>query len=120
MFNWLRKEYLSFGYAFRGLALFLKSETHAKVHIVATIVVVSLGFLWDLSFHEWALIIFAIGIVWMAEIFNTAIEKLVDKLWIERNPRAAFIKDVAAAGVLVAALTAAIIGFLVFIPHLLR
>lgn len=118
MKKWIWKELRSFGYAFRGLGLFFKTENHAKFHLAVTILVVGMGYYFGLSSREWALVIFAIGMVMVAEIFNTAIEKLADKLWVERDPKAAFVKDVAAAGVLIAAMVAIVIGAIVFVPYI--
>ncbi|MGC8802242.1 MAG: diacylglycerol kinase family protein [Bacteroidales bacterium] len=119
MKKWFWKELKSFGYAFRGLGLFFKTETHAKIHLFAAVVVIVLGQCLQIKTGEWLLVIFAIALVWIAEIFNTAIEKLTDKLWGEENAQAAFIKDVAAAGVLVAAIAAVAIGIIVFLPYIL-
>ncbi|HPO64729.1 MAG: diacylglycerol kinase family protein [Bacteroidales bacterium] len=120
MKNWMDRELKSFGYAFRGIGLFFKSETHAKIHLIAAILVIGMGFYFGLQAWEWSLIIFAIGLVLVAEIFNTAVEKLTDKIWAEQNPQAAFIKDIAAGGVLIAAIAAAIIGIIVFVPYIFR
>jgi diacylglycerol kinase (ATP) len=120
MKNLIIKEIKSFGFAFRGLWLFFKSGTHAKFHLCAALVVIGLGFYLGIENWEWTLVIMAIGMVMAAEIFNTAIEKLVDKLWSENNPQAAFIKDIAAGGVLITAIAAAVIGIIIFIPYLVR
>ncbi|MCX7987688.1 MAG: diacylglycerol kinase family protein [Bacteroidales bacterium] len=114
------RELKSFGFAFRGLFLFFKTEAHAKTHLVAAVTVIILGFVLKIKPIEWALISLAIGLVLTAESLNTAIEKLTDKLWNENNEQAAFIKDVAAGGVLIAAIAACVIGAVVFIPYLLN
>lgn len=118
MKEWFRKELKSFGFALRGLKLFFKTEKQAKIHLVATLVVVAAGLCLRIKPWEWTMVIFAIGLVLTAEVFNTAIEKLTDKLWAEKDPQAAFIKDVAAAGVLIAAIAAAAIGIIVFVPYI--
>jgi len=69
---------------------------------------------------EWAAIILVIGFVLMAELFNSVIEKLIDYLKPEIHPAAKVIKDAAAGGVLIAAITAVIIGALIFIPKLIQ
>ena len=68
---------------------------------------------------EWALLAAAIGLVWMAEAFNTALEFLADEVTEERRERIRMAKDAAAFGVLAAALVSALIGTLVFLPHIL-
>ena len=69
---------------------------------------------------EWMIIILCIGVVIAAELFNTAIEKLVDLVSPQQHPVAGQVKDIAAGAVLVCAATAAIIGLIVFIPYLTR
>ena len=82
--------------------------------------VIALGFLLNVSNFEWCLLIFAIGIVFTAELFNTAIEFLTDMISPGYDEKAGKVKDIAAAGVLIAAITSAIIGFIVFVPQLLK
>ena len=104
----------SFGCAFRGLALLLRRELHAKVHAAATIGVIALGFVANLSETKWCLVALAIGMVWAAEAFNTAIEIIVDLVSPEFHPLAGMAKDIAAGGVLAAAIAALVIGVIVF------
>ena len=68
----------SFRFAFRGLQYLLSSEHNARLHSFATIVVVALGVLFDLSLDEWRWLVLAIAMVWVAEAFNTALEWLGD------------------------------------------
>jgi diacylglycerol kinase len=108
----------SFAYALQGLVLLVRSQPNARVHLVATILVCGAGIYFDLSRAEWLWIIAAIVLVWSAEAFNTALEELADALHPERHSGIGRAKDVAAAAVLIAALGAALIGILVFLPHL--
>ena len=110
----------SFGHAFRGLAILLRSQHNARIHAVATILVVAAGVLFGFSPAEWALIALAIACVWAAEALNTAIEFLVDLASPEHHPLAGKAKDVAAGAVLVAAIGSLVVGALVFGPHVLR
>ncbi len=66
------------------------------VHLLATVATVGLGFTVGLSGIEWAVVLTQIGLVWAAETFNTAIEKLVDLVSPEFNPKAGIVKDIAA------------------------
>ena len=68
----------------------------------------------EFSLIEWSIILTQIGLVWAAEVFNTALEKLVDLVSPEFNPKAGAIKDIAAAAVLITSIMATIIGILVF------
>jgi diacylglycerol kinase len=109
----------SFGHAFRGLGFVIREEPNAKIHLVATLAVVSAGLYFDLSANEWCSVSLAIGLVIASEILNTAIEELVDFVSPQHNASAGRVKDVAAAATLVAAACAAVVGVFVFGPRLL-
>ncbi len=108
----------SFGYAFSGLGYAFKSQLNFKVHILILIVVGTGGYWLKLSVGEWLWVIVAAGIVLIAELLNTAIEVLVDLVSPAIHPKAKIIKDVAAAAVLIAAVTAVLIGLLIFVPKI--
>jgi diacylglycerol kinase (ATP) len=112
----LRARGESFGYAFYGIRTFFQTEHNALLHLAATIVVCSMAFIFPVSEVEAMLLTFSIGFVWVAEIFNTAIEKIMDFISVERKPQIKYIKDLSAAAVLLASCTALAIGLLVFIP----
>ena len=113
------KNYIkSFGYALKGIGLFLKLETNARVHFVATIVVTLLGLFLKLETNEWLWIIFACALVILTEMLNTAIEKICDYLTMEKMKEIKTIKDISAGAVLVATLCAVIIGVIIFGPYL--
>ncbi len=109
----------SFRFAFQGLSQFFKTQHNAIIHAVATIAVITLSVIIQLPLTKFLFVITAIGLVWMAELFNTAIEKLCDMVSPDIHPQIKFIKDVSAAAVLVAAIIALITGCIVFIPVLL-
>lgn len=108
----------SFNYAIEGLFQFIRKEHNAWIHLAATIVVVVLYFVLPVSSMEVIALVFSIGLVWMAELFNTAIEKIMDFTTTEKLPAVKFIKDISAAAVLIAALTALVVGCIIFIPKL--
>ena len=118
--SYLSARLRSFGHAFRGLKILLQSQQNARIHAVATVVVVAAGAALGISPTEWALIVLAILCVWAAEAMNTAIEFLVDLVSPETHELAGKAKDVAAGAVLVAAIGAAVIGGFVFGPYILR
>jgi diacylglycerol kinase len=120
MKDWIKGEINSFGFAFKGIFRFFKSEKHAKFHFMATIIVIILGITINVTKYEWCLLVFAIALVIISEAINTVIEKTVDLLSPEKNEKAAFIKDVAAGAVLIASIAAAIIGLLIFIPYIFK
>ncbi|MGY2130740.1 diacylglycerol kinase family protein [Hymenobacter sp. HD11105] len=113
----LQRRVASFGHAFRGVASALRSEVHLRFHALATVVVIGLGFYFDISLTEWALVALAVGTVWTAELANTAIEALTDLVSPEYHPLAGKAKDVAAGAVLLAALAALVVGALIFAPR---
>ncbi|HKM94769.1 MAG TPA: diacylglycerol kinase family protein [Prolixibacteraceae bacterium] len=107
----------SFKYATNGIAQMFKSELNAKIHLVVAMLVIGAGFLFDVTRFEWLILILLIGMVLVAEGLNTAIEHLADSFTLEKHPEIGKAKDIAAGAVLLAAITAAIIGLLLFIPH---
>lgn len=116
----LKKQIRSFGYAWQGIKCCVGKEQNLSFHLIAAAAVVIAGFYFDITQTEWLMIILCIGMVITAELFNTAIEKLVDRVSPERNPIAGQVKDIAAGAVLVCAAAAAIIGLIIFIPYLTR
>ena len=117
-FSWAARA-RSFGFAFRGVVTLLATQHNAWLHAAATVAVVALGVALGVSRLEWALLVFAITLVWTAEGLNTALEWLCDVAAPEYNPLVKKAKDVAAAAVLLAAIGSALIGLLVFGPRLL-
>ncbi len=109
----------SFTYAFAGIRYFFKTQHNAWLHAVACGLTILLGFICHLNAIEWCIIILCNTIVFMAEMFNTAIEWLTDLVSPEFNPLAGKVKDVAAAAVLFSAIGAAIVGLIIFLPKLL-
>jgi diacylglycerol kinase (ATP) len=106
----------SFADAAKGLRLVFATQTNAKIHAVATLLVVGSGFFCGLTMWEWALVVLAIALVWTAEAVNTAIENVVDLVSPERHPLAGRAKDAAAGAVLAAAIGAALVGGCIFGP----
>lgn len=108
----------SFVYALQGLIFMLRSQPNARVHLLATLGVCGAGLHFGLSGGEWLWLCMAIVLVWSAEAFNTAVEQLADAVHPQRHPGIGRAKDLAAGAVLVAAVGAAVIGVVVFWPHL--
>ncbi len=108
----------SFGYAFKGIWVLLRTQPNAWIHAIATVVVVGLGLWLKVSAIEWALLSLAMGLVWVAEGVNTAVESVVDLASPGQHPLAGKAKDVAAGAVLLAAIFAVAVACFVFLPHL--
>ena len=116
--KYIKKRLNSFGYAFKGIWAAFWYEPNMKLHLLGAIEAVFLGWFFEIKNAEWCWIVLAIGLVWMAEIFNTAVEKLTDLVSPNYNELAGRVKDLAAGAVLMAALTSLIIGILIFWPHI--
>lgn len=118
-FSW-KKRGKSFVYAFNGIKHLVGKEHNAWIHCAATVMVIAAGFFFEISKTEWCLVILCIGMVFAAEGFNTAIEKLTDLASPGYNELAGKAKDIAAGAVLIAAIAAATIGFIIFIPKIIQ
>lgn len=103
----------SFQFAFSGFLFVLKTQKNAWLHLAATVVVVLLALWLQIERLEWLAILLVVGLVWMAEFMNTALEVIVDLASPEKHPLAKIGKDVGAASVLIAAILAVIIGLIV-------
>ena len=109
-----------FGFAVKGLWYVLRYERNARIHLVAAVFALLLSLYLHVSDVELAAVFFAIIIVFLAEIVNTALEKTLDLIDTKPNHQIMIIKDMAAGAVLVAAIAAAIVGFEIFAPHIWR
>ena len=109
----------SLTHAWRGVKIFIKSTHNAWVHIVLFLTTIALGFYFHITSTEWMMIIFASGLVFTSEAINTAIEIDIDLTSPQFHPYARDTKDVAAGAVLISAITAVVIGVLVFGHYIL-
>ena len=107
----------SFGYAFKGIRTLVATQAHARLHLIATIIVIGGGFLIRLSRSEWLAVLLCAGMVWMAEAMNTAIEFLADEVSLEQRERIGNAKDVAAAGVLIVAMVSVVVAAMIVWRH---
>ncbi len=118
MLEFLLSRVRSFRYAFSGLWYVIRTQRNAWIHALASLLVLALGLWLRLSTQEWAMIVLAVGLVWMAEFVNTALEAVVDLASPEHHQLAKVSKDVGATAVLIAALVSIIIGLLILGPPL--
>jgi diacylglycerol kinase len=95
----------------------IRCQHNAWIHAVATVAVIVAGFCFGVGAAEWCWLVLAMGAVWAAEAMNTAFEFLADAVSPNFHPLVRDAKDVAAGAVLVTAIAAAIIGGMVFWPH---
>jgi diacylglycerol kinase (ATP) len=108
----------SFRDALKGIGYVIRFERNARIHLVAALAVLVLGLATRVSDFELAAIFFAVIIVFLAELFNSAFEKTLDIIETRHHPQIAIVKDMAAGGVLIAAAAAVIIGVVIFLPRL--
>lgn len=108
----------SFNYAVSGIMYALKTGRNMRIHFIMAALVTFLSLFFDFSRIELLLLFFTITFVLMAEMFNTAIEKTVDLITDDFHPLARLAKDMAAGAVLIAALNALIVGYLLFFDRL--
>jgi len=115
----LKKRIQSFQYAIAGIRDLFKTEPNVIIHTLATIIAIGLGYYFCLSATEWCFIVFSITLVFCAEALNTALEYLTNLASPNYHELARKTKDVAAGAVLFAALGAAIIGLIIFLPKII-
>ncbi len=116
-FSW-KKRAKSFTYAFDGLKVLLKEEHNALIHLGLGSLAVLMGFIFDISRYEWIAIFLSIGIVFSAELMNSAIENLCNYISPANNSVIKKVKDLAAAAVLVVAIAAFLVGVIIFLPKI--
>lgn len=108
----------AFNAAIEGILYTFKFERNMKIHYFVAVVVFITSLFFDLSKVEMLLLIFAITLVVISEMFNTAIEKTIDMITEEYNVLAKIAKDVAAGGVLIATLNSVVVGYILFYDKL--
>ena len=114
-----RKRTRSFKYAFNGIRLLIGHEHNAWIHCFAAVCVIIMGIVLGLSRMEWIAVAIVIGAVLAAEAINSSIEALADVVSPEYNEAIKRTKDLAAGAVLLMAITAAIVGLIIFIPKII-
>jgi diacylglycerol kinase len=111
---------LSIRNALLGLKYIITSQNNARIHLLITIIVISLGFLLQIDGAGWIFLTLTIAIVWICEAFNTSLEKLFDLVEPHTNPLVKIGKDASAAAVLISAYLSVVIGFIVFLPPIIE
>ena len=118
MIEFIKSRTKAFGYAFAGWWHVIRTQRNAWIHTLVSVAVLIIGLWVNLPLRDWTFIIIAFAFVWIAEFLNTALEAVVDLATNENHPLAKVGKDVGAAAVLIAALTAIVIGLFVLGPPL--
>jgi len=110
----------SFSCAINGFKILVREEHNARIHLIAAILVIVLGFVFQINMFEWVSIIFSIGLVFAFELINSALENIADFVSDEKHILIKKAKDMAAGAVLSASITAFVIGIIIFLPKLLK
>ncbi len=117
-FSW-KKRGKAFVYAWQGMKALLRYEHNARIHLVAAILAVIVGFVFRISPTEWCLIVLCIASVISAEALNSAVEALADKVSPGFDPLIGRAKDLGASAVTLLAIASVVVGLIIFIPKLI-
>ncbi len=117
--TFIKQRLRSFEFASNGFRILICEEHNVRIHVFAAVCAVLLGFILKITHFEWIAICFAIGFVFTLEIINSAIENLADFVSPDKHDLIKKVKDLSASGVLVSAITALIIGLIVFLPKII-
>ncbi len=116
----MNKMLVSIFFAIDGLCFAFKNEKNFRIEIVTTTIVFIVGYICSINTEQWLIVVFNVGAVLTAEMFNTAIENTANLITDKPNPAVKIIKDTAAAAVLLSAISACICGCIVFLPYASR
>lgn len=108
----------SFKFALKGIYFILRTQPNFKIQLLLALLSIILGFSLHISSIEWSVIILLIGLVLSAEVINTSVEILCDKIEQDYHESIRRVKDIAAASVLIASICAFIIGIIIFLPKI--
>jgi len=114
--RYLKTRLQSILHALDGINYVLETQQNARIHLFFTLAVIVLGFLLGITRVEWIFLILTVSLVWVAELFNTAVEVMVDFISPEKHVAAKICKDVSAGSVLVTVIISILVGLLIFGP----
>jgi len=106
----------TFKHAFKGIFLVLKQERNFQIHIIASILAITVGYFLQIDRYDWLIMIITISVVLAAEMINSAVEYLCDFVSPDFNEKIKVVKDISAGAVLITAICALIIGLVIFGP----
>lgn len=107
-----------FKVALTGIHVAYQEEKNSRFDLVMAFLVIIMGFVFHVQYLEWCLLLLCIGMVLTAEMFNTAIENVVDMICMDYHPMAKKVKDIASGAVLIICIVSAIIGLAIFVPYI--
>lgn len=115
-----KKRVVGFRFAWAGLKSIIRKESNFQLHLLATVIVFVLGIFLQLSLIEWAIISLTVGLVLVAEMINSAVERIMDFIEPGYHETVKMVKDISAGAVLVAAVISVIVGLLILGPKLIQ
>lgn len=116
--NGIRKHLASYKHGIRGIGLAFRYEPAMRFHLAAAAGVILVNYLLQISRTEWLITLMLIGLVWMAEVFNTAIEKLADRVTQDQDLLIGHAKDLASGAVSILCLFAVVCALIIYFPYL--
>lgn len=116
--NRIKKHLASYQYGIQGIWLAFQHEENMAIHLIVAIGVLLLNYVLKISQTEWLITLLLIGLAWMAEVFNTAIEKLADRVTQEHDLLIGQVKDLAAGAVVIICLIGVVCALIIYVPYL--
>jgi diacylglycerol kinase len=116
--NSIKKHLNSYRYAMRGIWLAFRYEPNMRFHVAAAVAVILVNYLLHISRTEWLITLMLIGLAWTAEVFNTAIEKLADRVTTDQDRLIGQAKDLAAGAVIIICFFAVVCALIIYVPYL--
>lgn len=117
--NNIKKHMTSYRYSMRGIRIAMAQDYNMRIHVTAMIIVIGLNSLLRVTRIEWIVTLMLVGLIMMAETFNTAIEKLADRITKQQEPAIADIKDLASAAVTLLGFFAVVCALFIYLPYFL-
>jgi diacylglycerol kinase len=114
----MERHLVSYKYAVRGVWLAFRSEYNMRIHLAAAVGVILVNYQLRITRTEWLITLMLIGLAWMAEVFNTALEKLADRVTQDHDPLIGQAKDLAAGAVLIICFLAVVCALIIYVPYL--
>lgn len=115
--NSIRKHMTSYRYSMRGIWMAISRDYNMRIHLTAMFVVITLNILLRITRTEWIFSLMLVGLMLMAEIFNTAIEKLADRVTKEHDQSIANVKDLASGAVTLLGFFAVVCALIIYMPY---
>ena len=116
--EYMKKRIQAFQYAFAGIYELWKKEPNTRIHMFFSVAVIIAAIIFKINAFEFCILILTIGFVWFAEAMNSAVERVVDLVTLDKKPLAKAAKDLAAGAVLISAISSVFIGLFIFLPKI--